>query len=302
MDIKKLAEKLNQLNERSSSGGSGGGMNFLSIKDGRNVIRILPPAPGKEDFYQEVWVHYGVGKTESNKRGSMVVCPTTHGEDKPCPVCELSKQYFELSTKKDDKYSKQAKSLFRKKRVYYNAISRDEDLAAYVMEKDEDGNMKWTNTKSESEFPESPIKVLGTGVGIFKDILGLIIDPEYGDVTHPEEGLDLIITKTGSGQYNTEYDVKTVRKESPTIPEDAPQDLLDNWQDMYNDLEPLAKAKSYDALLSLLNGEEEPTEEEQEEKEEPEESTGSSITDSEDDDDDMEEEIRKALARRRKNK
>lgn len=244
LDIAALAEKLAQLNKNSNGGGGNkGGVSFLDVKDGRNVIRILPPAKDAESFYTEAWVHYGVGKTKDNKKGTMVVCPTTNDENAKCPVCELSKEFYALSSKKDDDMSKQAKSFFRKKRVYYNAISRDEDLSVYEKQGEGD-DAKWMNTKTDEE--ESPVKVFGSGVGIFKDIIGLIVDPEYGDVTDEEEGLDLIITKTGSGQFNTNYDVKTVRKESPVG--------FDKWEESLNDLSIFTKSKTYEEIAKIMEG------------------------------------------------
>lgn len=242
LDIGKLAERLSQLNS-NSGGGNNSSMDFITINDGRNVIRVLPPADNMDSFAEEVWVHYGVGKTEENKKGTMVVCPKTHGEDKPCPVCELSSQLKQLSKKKDDAQDKQARSYYRKKRVYYNAINRAEDLSIFE-KREEDGKEVWYNTESGEK--ESPVKVLGTGIGVYKDIISLIIDPEYGDVTDAEEGLDLIITKTGSGQFNTKYDVKTVRKESGIG--------FDDWESAMNDLKPLAKAKTYDEICAILDG------------------------------------------------
>lgn len=287
LDIAKLRERLEQLNSSGGNRNSGPGMNFLNLKDGRNVVRILPPRKDSEMFYEEVWVHYGVGKNDQNKNGTMVVCPKTQDENAPCPVCELADEFRKLSKKKDDSYDKQSRSIRRKKRVYYNAISRDEDLSVY--EKNEEG--KWINTETGEE--ESPVKVLGTGIGIFKDILSLIVDPEYGDITDPEEGLDLIITKTGSGQFNTKYDVKTVRKESPIG--------FDEWEECLHDLSQLTKSKSYDEILALMQGEEseqeEDTEDEELENEEPQEEldpTDNSDADS------LQDEIKAALARRKK--
>jgi hypothetical protein len=249
LDIAKLAARLGELNK--PRGGSGGGMGFLSLKDGRNVLRVLPPK-GDADFYQEVFVHYGVGKSEDNTNGHTVTCPTTHGEDKACPVCEVVKELYKLSKKKDDSYEKQARQLGRKKRVYFNAISRDEKLNAYYKKDD-----KWFTKVDGEEKEQTPVKVLGTGVSIFKAILGLIVDPEYGDVTDETEGLDLIITRTGSG-FSTEYDVKTVRKESPSIPEDAPEGLQEEWKGMLHDLTNLAKVKTYEEIEALMNGEDVP--------------------------------------------
>jgi hypothetical protein len=291
LNIDKLRERLEQLNNSGSNRGNGAGFNFLNLKDGRNVIRILPPREGADMFFEEVWVHYGVGKNAQNKNGTMVVCPKTHDENAPCPVCELADELKKLSKKRDDSYDKQSRSIRRKKRVYYNAISRDEDLSVY--EKNEEG--KWINTETGEE--ESPVKVLGTGIGILKDIISLIVDPEYGDITDPEEGLDLIITKTGSGQFNTKYDVKTVRKESPIG--------FDAWEECLHDLSQLAKAKSYDEILAIMQGEEPEgedegdNEDEEPENEEPKQPEPDPATD---DADDLQNEIKAALARRRKNR
>lgn len=241
LDVSKLMGKLKELNENTSQNSSG--LSFLSINDGRNVVRILPPSDKMESFGEEVWVHYGIGKSSSNKNGTMVVCPKTANENAPCPVCEASKELYNLSTKKDDEYMKQAKAYNRKKRVYYNAIDRSVDLGTFELRKEDDKEVWYNKATNEKE---SPIKVLGTGISVYKDLIKLIIDPEYGDITDPDEGLDVIITKSGSGQYNTEYDVKTVRKESPIG--------MDNWEEHLNDLEPLTKSKSYDDILTIMEG------------------------------------------------
>lgn len=296
LDISKLAERLAQLSRGSNNNSSS--MGFINIKDGRNVIRLLPKRDSDETSLfgeQEVFVHYGVGKNETNKNGSMVVCPTTYGDDKACPVCELAAELRRLSKKKDDSYDKQARQVQRKKRVYYNAVSRAEDLNSY---KYDDGQKKWFNKDGEEE---SPIKVLGTGVGVYRDVLGIICDPEYGDVTDFSQGLDLIITKSGTG-FNTEYDVKTVRKESFAIPEDAPEDLVKNWKEYLHDLSSLAKVKTYSEIASVMDGgdttpEPEPDVDAGMSNLVP---KGSDPTVGGSDDDDLAREIQAALARKRK--
>lgn len=263
LDVSALAARLTELNSNSGGSGSGGGISWLNLKDGRNVIRILPPK-GDGVFAKEVFVHFGVNKTEENKKGTMVVCPKTHGDNKPCPVCEVVAEMRKLSKKKDDKYDKMARELNKKTRVYYNVIDRADDLSTFE-KKEVDGKEKWFNADDEEE---TPIKVFGSGIGIYKALLALIVDPEYGDITDEEEGLDIIITKTGTG-FNTKYEVKSVRKESPIG--------FDDWEEESHDLNPLAKAKSYDEIQAILNGEEpEEGSEEEEEEEEDEKPTKSS--------------------------
>lgn len=239
LDITKIAERLAQLNNNNKGGSA---IDYLNLKDGRNVIRILPPKNEEDMFFQEAFLHYGVNKTADSPKGMTIVCPTTNGEGKPCPVCELSKQLKKLSKKKDDKYDKQAKSLMRKKRAYFNVINREDDLSTYAP--DENGKLM---RKNAEDFTETPVKVLSTGVSILKDVLGIIVDPEYGDITDATEGLDVIITKSGTG-FNTEYDVKTVRKESAIG--------FDAWEDCLYDLSTVSVPKTYDEIASLLSDEE----------------------------------------------
>ena len=290
LDIAKLAERLAQLNKNNGEA-TGTSMNFLTINDGRNLVRILPPREGADMFYEEAWVHYGVGKSKDNK-GTMVVCPTTAKEGAKCPMCELSKEFKRLSKKKDDSYDKQAKGVYRKKRVYYNAIDRNEDLSVYEY-KTEGEESKWVNTKTGED--ESPVKVWGSGVGIFKSILALIVDPEYGDVTDAEEGLDLIVVKTGSGQFNTEYGVTTVRKETPVG--------FDGWETAMNDLSTLIVPKTYDEIAGLMEGKEVDEEEEESTQEEVDKALDNLPTKEEEaEDDELGDEIKAALAKRKAGK
>jgi hypothetical protein len=293
LDVNKIAERLAQLNEKKGTGSS---MDFLEIKDGRNVVRVLPASNDDDMFYEEAWVHYGVGATEENKKGTMLVCPTTAGDHMKCPVCETVKELRALSRKKEDKYDKQARGLNRKKRVYYNSMDRGDDLTQY--KKDEEG--KWTDSEGEDK---SPVKVMGTGVGIFKDILGLICDPEYGDITDPEEGLDLIINKTGQGM-NTEYKTTTVRKESAIG--------FDEWKECLHDLKSLTKFKSYDEIAAILSGE--PIDDEGEKskdtekddkkdtKKDKEDKSSDANTEGDAEGDELQKQIQEALLRRKANK
>lgn len=291
IDISALANKLTQLNEKKGSTNSGG-MSYANIEDGRNVFRILPPHDKMDTFGEEVWVHYGVGKKGNNK-GQMVVCPTTKDENAKCPVCELSREIWGLSNKgKDKKVAEQAKSLMRKKRVYFNAIDRSDDLTKFELREEEvNGETKqvWYNVDTNEK--ESPVKVLATGVGVYKDIIGIIIDPEYGDITDPEEGLDLIITKSGSGQYNTEYKVSTVRKETAIG--------FDDWEKYLNDVTVLSTPKSYDDIADILDGGEgnSTTTSEEEEEDNSETNSGPSQEDL-----DMEAEIQRAIEARKNKK
>jgi hypothetical protein len=290
LDISKLAARLEELN-KGGGNNSNSSYSYLNLSDGRNVLRILPPK-GENEFAEEVFVHYGVGKSESNQKGSMVVCPTTKDDNAKCPVCEAAKALRKLKKKDNDKYDKEARAIGRKKRVYYNAISENTNFADFerrVEEKDGKEVVTWWNTVEDKAG--SPVQVFASGIGIFKDIIGFIIDPEYGDITDPEDGLDLIITKSGTG-FNTKYDTKTKRKNSAIE--------FEYWEECLNDLTPLSKHKTYDELVDMLqggSGSSTPADDEDEDEDDT--SNNNTTDDSEEEDDDLQDEIQAAIKKRR---
>lgn len=290
MDLEKLKKRLEDLNKAGS--GSSGGMDWLKLKDGRNVVRILPGKDG-EDFASEAYLHYGVGKTDKDKNGTTVICPTTLDEGARCPICELTKEIRKLKKKDGDQYDKQAREMGRKKRVYFNAIDRGDDLNAY--EKGEDG--KWKKGDEHS----SPIKVLATGIGVYKDVIKNILDPEIGDITDADNGIDVIIEKSGTGM-KTEYDVRMARSNSPIG--------FAVWQECLHDIVTLgskAKIKTYKEIEAIMDN----TPDSGDSSDEPEEDggdggTGGAATDTpekqEPTGDAMGDEIAAMLAKRRGNK
>ncbi|MNJ59091.1 hypothetical protein D3C77_547570 [compost metagenome] len=120
------------------------------------------------------------------------------------------------------------------------------DLNNYE-QREVDGELVWYNIEDDKK--ESPVHVLATGIGLYKDILGLIVDPEYGEVMlDPKEGLDIIVTKTGTGQFGTKYEVKAARKESSVG--------LEEWEDALNDLDALVVPKTAKEMEDLMEGNE----------------------------------------------
>lgn len=223
LDIEALRKKMQEVKNRG-----GGGADFWSPKDGRNVIRILPAKEGQE-FYSEARVRYNVGP---KKR--MVTVPMDSSPDN-CPIHAYVDELYKSGDADDEKLAKKMKA---SNRYYFNIIDRS-------VEEGEEGYGK--------------VQVFGCGTTIFTDILGIIVDPDYGDITDPEEGFDLIINKSGKG-LQTEYKTHARPKQTAIgIPD---------WKEKLADLQKIATPKSYDDRLAILNGEEESGDDEKETKKE----------------------------------
>ena len=190
--LDKLVKKL----QTTDRGGRGKG--FWSPKVGRNVIRILPEVGEMEFFFQEVGKHRFPG-TDAKE----LYCPkfTSTGELE-CPVCELLSDLWAG----DSSSKRLAKQLKLKRSYWMNVINRDGEDAGPV--------------------------IFTPGVKILDAIASMVGDPDYGDITDVDEGLDIIIDRKGTG-LATEYQVKAKRASSP-LSED--QDLAEKWLAAVNDL------------------------------------------------------------------
>lgn len=218
-----------KLDAESQSGGYNA--EYDKLQQGKNVRRVLWPKGESESFYSEGYLHFGLGADGK----SVATCPKTWGSKEKCPICEYVEQ-LQKSKNKDDK--KLADDIKAKRRIYINVLNRDDD---------------------DEETP----KVLPIGVTILKGLLETICDADYGDITDPEEGRDITITRKGQG-LKTEYTVLPKPKSSVV----SESKTTDELEEEMTDLDSLFIKKSYEELEAILNGEEHDSDDEEDEDEE----------------------------------
>lgn len=211
LNIEALRKKMQEVNSRRG----GGNASFWSPKAGRNVIRILPAKEGQE-FYAEARVRYNVGPDKK-----MVTVPLDSNKEN-CPIHEFVDSLFKTGDKEDEKLAKRMKA---SSRYYFNVIDR---------------------SLEEGDENYGKVQVFGCGTTIFTDILGIIVDPDYGDITDKDQGFDIIITKSGSG-LDTEYKTNARPKQTPIG--------IDDWEEQLADLAKLATPKDYAKRAAILAGE-----------------------------------------------
>lgn len=206
----------NRLDAAESSGG-GYNADYDKLQNGKNVRRVLWPKGDKEVPFSEGFLHFSLG-ADGKK---VATCPKTFNEKNPCPICEYVAQLQKSKNKNDKKLADEIKA---KRRIYINVLNRDE----------------------EEETP----KVLPIGVTILKGLLETMCDPDYGDITDPENGRDITITRKGQG-LNTEYSVLPKPKASVFSEELE----VDDVEEAMADLDALFIEKTYDELQAILDGE-----------------------------------------------
>ena len=202
--------------------GEKGKNNFWRPKDGDTTIRIVPTEDG--DPFRDFWFHYNVGKNAG------FMCPKKNfGDD--CPVCDFVRKLYNDG---DEDSVKMAKSLNARQRFFSPVV---------VREGEDDRTLVW-----------------GYGRTAYQDLLNLVLNPDYGDITDPDEGTDLVITYGKAPGAQFPQTSITPRRKSSALHEDSDRaaEYMNGVPD-FTELFDKKSAEDVQAMLDeyLLGGEEE---------------------------------------------
>lgn len=208
-------EKIRQrLAVASLKGGSSNSV-FWKIPEGESVVRIVAPSTG--DPFVEAHQHYNVGKN------TPFLCPKKQfGEE--CPVCAYVSSLYKSKNEED---IAMAKKLVAKARYFSPVLVRGEES---------EGIRWWSYSKT-----------------VYLKLLKVVNKTEeYGDITDPEQGTDLVIeysTPVGASFPKTDFEVR--RKTSPLCKDLAPEkckEMIDGISDVFK---ALAKKSTADIKMML---------------------------------------------------
>ncbi len=151
-----LSKMRAKLNAVQNRGGGTKKSQFWRPEDGEQTIRIVPTADG--DPFKEFFFHYNLGKN-----AGFLSPKKNFGEDDPLDA--FIRQLFNEGTEES---TKMAKSLMARQRFFSPVIVRGQE--------------------------EEGIKIWGYGKQVYEQLLNLVLNPEYGDITDPQEGTDLLLS------------------------------------------------------------------------------------------------------------
>lgn len=210
---------LNKMREKlgtlQNRGNGSGGSNFWRPQDGKQTIRILPSADG--DPFPSYHFHYNVGKN------SGFLCPNKNfGEE--CPVCETAKQLYRAG---DDGSVKIAKDLTARQRFFSAVLVRGEEM-------------------------EGP-KVWGYGKKVYENLLNLVLNPEYGDITDADTGTDLDLSYGKPAGASFPQTSLTPKRNTTPVCIDASEDECESLLARIPDLTSLFEKKSTEEVQKMLD-------------------------------------------------
>lgn len=159
MDLNKIKSRLDNLNQAAKPKNTEKKDYTLVYwkpkSEGKYQIRFVPSKINKDNPFQEIFMHYGVGKYP-------IVALTNWGEDDP--IVEFSKKLRKSSESENWRLAKQ---LDPKMRVFAPVIVRGEE--------------------------DKGVRLFEFSKTIYMELLSIADDEDYGDFTDVAEGFDFVV-------------------------------------------------------------------------------------------------------------
>jgi len=180
---------------------------------GKSVIRIVPWVERPENPFIELQFHYLGSRTQ--------ISPLSFG--RPDPIFEFAKKLRQTGDRDDWQMSKK---FIPKTRTFAPVIVRGEE--------------------------EEGVRFYGFGKTVYEELLGVINDPEWGDITDPKKGRDVTLVYIPKEESDTNF-AKTKVRASPKITpltEDAEQ--MEKFLTEQPDIYQVYDEPSYEDLEKFL--------------------------------------------------
>ena len=181
---------------------------------GKTQIRIVPYAFNKDNPFIELFFHY-------NLNNRSYLSPTSFG--RPDPIEEFAQKLKGSGSKEDYQL---ARKLEAKMRTFAPVIVRGEE--------------------------KQGVKFWGFGKTVYQELLSIIADPDYGDITDPVNGRDVVvefITAEESGASFPKTNIRVKPNQTPISDEPDVLELVKTQQD----IKEIYQELSYDDLTDVLN-------------------------------------------------
>jgi len=190
--------------------------NFWKPEPGQQVVRIVPYKHNKDNPFMELYFHYNLGGNKT------YLSPATFG--RPDPVEEFSNKL--KSTGNKDEWV-QGKRLEPKMRTFVPVVVRGRE--------------------------DEGVKFWGFGKTVYQELLGVIADPDYGDITDAMNGRDIGIERQTPAEAGNQYGKTTVRVKpnQSKLVEDS--EALENLLNNQSNITELYTEPSYDDLKEALS-------------------------------------------------
>jgi hypothetical protein len=216
MNLDEIRKRMDRL-QNKSNGGSGGDFrkNFWKPPIGeKSVVRIVPYKHNKDVPFTELYFYFGIGKPRMMSLSNF---------DESDPILEFASQ-LRKSNEPDNIVL--AKKLYPKMRIFAPVLVRGEE---------DKGVRFW-------EF----------GKMVYTELLGVMMDEDYGDITDIAEGRDITIEVIPAKETGKMFDTTTVRVKPVQTPISKDSSAIEEYLNSQKDIKELFTKYPFDEMKQSL--------------------------------------------------
>ena len=189
---------------------------FWKPQPGKSQVRIVPYKYDKNNPFSELFFHYSLVPNKT------VLSPLSYG--RPDPVQQFADKL--KSTGNKDEWI-QGKRIEPKMRTFVPVVVRGE----------------------ESEG----VKFWGFGKTVYQELLGIIADPDYGDISDSTTGRDIVVERQTPAEAGNQYGKTTIRIKPNVTALSDDSNLLQKLLDEQPDIKELYSEPTFDELKGHLS-------------------------------------------------
>ena len=189
---------------------------FWKPQPGKSQIRIVPYKYDKNNPFSELFFHYSLVPNKT------VLSPLSYG--RPDPVQQFADKL--KSTGNKDEWI-QGKRIEPKMRTFVPVVVRGE----------------------ESEG----VKFWGFGKTVYQELLGIIADPDYGDISDSTTGRDIVVERQTPAEAGNQYGKTTIRVKPNVTALSDDSNILTKLLEEQPELKELYNEPTFDELKEHLS-------------------------------------------------
>ena len=181
---------------------------------GKTQIRIVPYAFNKDNPFIELFFHY-------NLNNRSYLSPISFG--RPDPIEEFAQKLKASGNKEDYQLSRKLEA---KMRTFAPVIVRGEESQG--------------------------VKFWGFGKTVYQELLSVIADPDFGDITDPVNGRDVSVEFISAEESGASYPKTNIRVKPNQTPISDDPEVLEKVKSQ-QDITEIYQELSYDDMTDVLN-------------------------------------------------
>ena len=194
--------------------------NLWKPQPGSQVVRIVPYKFNADNPFIELYFHYDLG-------GKNYLSPISFG--RPDPIEEFAQKLKSTGSKDDYRLGRKIEA---KMRTFAPVIVRGEE--------------------------NQGVKFWGFGKTVYQELLSIIADPDYGDITDATSGRDVAVEFKTAEETGKSFPSTSIRVKPNQTPITEDASVLESINESQKNITEIYTERSYDeltqALDSYLNG------------------------------------------------